>query len=212
MLGILWVLPGCGHWQHDLFPAPSWKPKGLATPLIINQDRVFVYPRDESLRHKRAGLLIFRTDNVVADLAPAVTLIFYQELLANRVFAELVYIPETYTKMLNTLPLAKQYKVDVLVLGEVPYYLDGGTVGTSAIQVDLKVVEAESKRLLWSYSDSVKASPRPIIDLLIVETRPYPTPAIGNLTARLAKRMAETLVEGKPPSPPRGIAAFFKGE
>ncbi len=215
LCGVMAGITGCGHWQYDLFPAPSWNPKGLATPRITNQDRIFVYPRNESLRSKRAGMLIFRTDTVVADLARGITQIFYQELLARRVFADLVLIPETYNKILPALARGKHFKVDVLVLGEVPYYLDGGTVGTSGLQVDLKVVEVEGPRLLWSFSDSVKANPRPIISLMVVETRPYPTPPMANLTAKLAARMAATLEAGGPPPQPNGlanIASFFKGE
>jgi hypothetical protein len=214
-LGILMVIgflaagPGCGHWQYDQFPAPSWNPKGLATPMITDQERIFVHPDGMGLKARRAGLMTFRTNVAITELGPSITEIFYRELLAKRVFADLVMLPETYTRMDEALRLAKHYKVDVLVVGEVPYYLDGGTVGNSALQVDLKVIEAGSGRLLWSFRDSLKATRRPVIGLIVVETRPYPTPAMGNLTAQLAERMAETLERGTPPPAATGIAAWF---
>jgi len=90
----------------------------------------------------------------------------------------------------------------------VPYYLDGGTVGNSGLQVDLKVMDARDGRIVWNMSDSIKATRRPIIDLWVTETRPYPTPSMGALATRLAARMAETLQKGAPP-PPTGLAGLF---
>ena len=202
---------GCGHWQTDQFPAPSWNPKGYATPLITKQNQVFAHPGSQNLRMGRAGLLNFRSVPDFPEVGPAFTQIFYRELLAKRTFAEVVLIPEAYTTKEEALRLAKRHRADVMLLGEVPYYLDGGTVGTSGLQVDLKVIEAQSGRLLWNLSDSLKATPRPIIDLIVVESRPYPTPSMGTLAARLAGRLAATLEQGPPPSPPTGIGAWFSG-
>jgi len=183
----------------------------LATPRITKQDQVFTHPGGQNLRLSRAGLLNFRTVPDFAEVGPAFTQIFYRELLAKRAFAEVVLIPETYTTKEEALRLAKRHQADVLLLGEVPYYLDGGTVGTSGLQVDLKVIEAGSGRLLWNISDSLKATPRPIIGLMVVETRPYPTPSMGTLAARLAGRLAANLEQGQPQPPPSGIAAWFSG-
>lgn len=204
---------GCGHWQYDQFPAPSWNPKGLASPRIISQDRVFIHPGNMNLRMSRAGLLIFRTVPEFPEVGPAFTQIFYQELLAQRPFIEVVPIPEIYTSKEEALRLAKRHHLDILVLGEVPYYLDGGTVGTSGMQVDLKVMDAREGRLLWSLTDSIKATKRPIIDLWVVETRPYPTPTIGTLAARLASRLVTTLEQGATPRPPSatGLSAGVNG-
>ena len=48
---------------------------------------------------------------------------FYRELLAKRAFAEVVLIPETYTTRDEALRLAKRHQADVMLLGEIPYYL-----------------------------------------------------------------------------------------
>jgi hypothetical protein len=211
LAALLPAVAGCSHWQADQFPAPSWNPTGYATPLIDKQDRVFVHPRTQNLRMGRAGLLDFRTVPDFAEVGPAFTQIFHRELLAKRAFAEVILIPETYTTKEEALRLAKRHQVDVMLLGEVPYYLDGGTVGTSGLQVDLKVMEAGSGRLLWCMSDSLKATRRTIVDLIVTESRPYPTPSMGTLAARLAGKLADTLEQGQPKPPPTGIAAWFSG-
>ena len=171
----------------------------------------FAHPGSQNLRLGRAGLLNFRTAPDFHEVGPAFTQIFYREILAKRAFAEVVLIPETYTTKEEALRLAKRHKVDVMLLGEVPYYLDGSTVGTSGLQVDLKVMEAESGRLLWSLSDSLKAPRRTIVDLMVTESRPYPTPSMGTLAARLAGRLAAQLQQGQSEPPPSGIAAWFNG-
>jgi hypothetical protein len=87
--------------------------------------------------------------------------------------------------------------------------LDGGTVGTSGLQVDLKVVEVQSGRILWCLTDSLRARTRPIIDLMVVETRPQPTPDMGALARRLAAQLAKTLEEGPPLPPTKKVANWF---
>jgi len=152
----LFVLPGlllggagCMHWQTDQFPAPSWNPTGYASPMITKKDAVYAHPGKQNLRIGRAGLMIFRTYPDFAEVGPAFTEIFHRELLAKRTFSEVVLIPETYTTKDEALRLAKRHQVNVILCGELPYYLDGGTVGTSGLQVDLKVMEAGSGRLLF---------------------------------------------------------------
>jgi hypothetical protein len=129
LIGILLGVAACGHWQYDQFPAPSWNPTGLATPRIDKRDRVYTHPGAQNLRTGRAGLMEFRTVPDFANVGPAFTQIFYRELLAKRAFVDVVLIPEPYSTREEAMRQAKRYKVDVMLLGEIPYYLDGGTVG-----------------------------------------------------------------------------------
>jgi len=93
--------------------------------------------------------------------------------------------------------VGRQEGVDLLLLGEAPYFLDGGTVGTTALQVDLRVVEVRSGHLLWYLSDALRATPRPVIDLIVTETRPDPTPDVYALAGVLAERMCQTMAAGR---------------
>jgi len=205
----LMICWGCSHFQVDTFPAPSWNPTPLANPIVTSKEQIYVHPGAQNLRLTRVGLLYVRCSPDVPEVGPAFTQIFYRELLAKRAFQEVVLIPETYSTMDEALSLAKRHRLHLLVLGEVPYYLDGGTVGTSGLQVDLKVVEVESGRLLWCLTDSIRARPRPIIDLMVVETRPRPTPDMGALATRLAAKLAKTLEEGPPLPPSKKIKSWF---
>ena len=195
---ILASMLGCAHtpdfWQTDTFPAPSWNPPSLAKPIIADQEKVFVKPPFPQYT-ARAGVLLFRSPPQLPEASHAVTQIFYRRLLEKRPFLEVVLIPESYGSVKDAVAQGQAHNMDLVVLGEVPYFLDGGGMGKSGLQVDLKVVEVKTERLLWEIRDAITATQRPIVDLWVTETRPRPTPSIYDLAERLAVRMCETLRE-----------------
>jgi hypothetical protein len=203
---------GCGassHVNYDIFPAPSLNPPHLANPKITGEEKVFTRPGYHQLRVVRAALPVFRASPELKDQAVALTRIFYRELLAKRTFREVILIDEPYATPREALSRARELRAEVVVAGEVPYYLDGGTVGQSGLQVDLRILEAATGQLLWEVSDRISATPRPVIDLMIFETRPKPTPGIAALAAELLGRLAATLEQGEPPPPPKGPRGWF---
>jgi len=192
---------GCGTapslWQTRHFPAPSFNPAPLAAPTVDQRRTVLVSPPTDAYRSQRLGVLLFRHPPHLPEVSHSLTQVFYQKLLARRPFREVVFLPRAYGSLAEALALGRQAQVDLLLLGEAPYFLDGGTVGTAALQVDLKVVEVASGHLLWYLSDAVRVTPRPVVDLIVTETRPEPTPDIYALAGVLAERMCETLAAGR---------------
>lgn len=189
---------GCGcPWQTRTFPAPSLNPPPLAAPTLDQRRTVLVSPPTDAYRTQRVGVLLFRHPLHLPEVSHPLTQVFYQRLLATRPFGEVVFIPRAYGSLAEALEQGRQARVDLLLLGEAPYFLDGGTVGTTALQVDLKVVEVRSGRLIGYLSDALRATPRPVIDLIVTETRPHPTPDVYALAGVLAQRMCETLAAGR---------------
>lgn len=189
---------GCGSaWQTRTFPAPSLNPAPLAAPTLDQRRTVLVSPPTNAYRSQRVGVLLFRPPPHLPEVSHPLSQVFYQRLLATRPFREVVFIPQAYGSLAEALAVGRQEGLDLLLLGEAPYFLDGGTVGTSALQVDLKVVEVRSGHLLWYLSDALRATPRPVIDLIVTETRPHPTPDIYALAGVLAERMCQTMAAGR---------------
>ncbi|MBM4285965.1 MAG: hypothetical protein FJ128_12080 [Deltaproteobacteria bacterium] len=214
-LGLALAGAGCSpckpHVQTDEFPAPSWNPPRLAAPRIETAQRLYTHPPVNDCRALKAGVLLFRCAPEFTQVSYPVTQIFIRRLLEKKPFRDVVLIPAPYTSQPEALRRAKSYHVDLLVLGEIPYFLDSGTVGQSGVQVDLEVVDARTGAQLWFFSDSVKATPRPIISLIVVETRPKPTPPIYDLVDQLAGRMVDLLYRGAPaPPPPKKSWAIWK--
>ena len=200
-MGILAWLPGCGTW----YTAP------LSYPQIKNKENIFVQPHLADYRSARVAMLMLRTPTELPQISYPVTQIFYRQLLETQPFREVVVIPQPYTSLEEALRLTKDQKFDLLLLGEVPYFLDSGFAGKSGLQVDLKVVEVSSKRVLWMISDAISASPRPIIDLWCTETKPRPSPSVYTLAESLACRMVHTLIV-KLPEETAVAAAKPKGD
>jgi hypothetical protein len=188
-------VPGGNWWQTDTFPAPSLNPPCLAEPLVAAQEKISVQPPSPCYT-ARAGVFYFRSTPQLADAGQALTRIFYRQLVEKRPFLEAFLIPEPYGSLSEGVEKGRARALDVVVLGEVPYFLDGGGLGKSGLQVNLKVVEVKTGRLLWEITDAVTATQRPIVDLWVTETRPRPTPSIYALAERLAARMCETLKSG----------------
>lgn len=191
--------------QTDTFPAPSLNPPRLSRPIIQSAQQVYVNPYANDCRTARAGVLLFKCPPEAPQVSYPVTQVFVRQLMEKRPFGEVTLIQETYSTAPEALRLARRLNLDVVVLGEVPYFLDSGTAGQSGVQVDLEVLEVSTGRQLWFFKDAVKATPRPIVDLIITETRPRPTPPIYTLVEQLAARMADTLVRGGPAPPPAPV-------
>ncbi len=202
--GLMVWLAHCGPYQYDQFPAPSLNPPWLANPRIDGLQETVVPPVLRDFRHYRLGVLEFHCPHHIPEVSYPVTRVFYRNLLERNLFREIVRIPVTYYDLEHALRVSREYRVDLLLLGEVPYFLDSGTAGKSGVQVELKLVEVDTKRTLWYLSDAISATPRPIIDLWVTETRPKPTPSIYTLVDSLADRMlahlekaAEAIPDGK---------------
>jgi hypothetical protein len=187
--------PGGDWWQTDTFPAPSLNPPHLAEPLVAAQEKISVQP-PSPFYTARAGVYYFRSTSQLADAGQALTRIFHRQLLEKRPFLEALLIPEPFASLSEAVEKGRIRGLDVVVLGEVPYFLDGGGLGKSGLQVNLKVVEVKSGRLLWEITDAVTATQRPMVDLWVTETRPRPIPSIYTLAESLAARMCETLKSG----------------
>lgn len=188
-------VPGGDWWQTDAFPAPSLNPPFLADPLVAAQEKIYLQPPSPYYT-ARAGVFYFRSTSQLADAGQALTRIFHRQLLEKRPFLEAFLVPEPYASISEASEKGRARGLDVVVLGEVPYFLDGGGLGKSGLQVNLKVVEVKTGRLLWEITDAASAAQRPLVDLWVTETRPRPTPSIYALAESLAARMCETLKNG----------------
>lgn len=193
ILGMTLGLAHCGPYQYDQFPAPSINPPWLANPKIEAFQETVVPPAFTNFMHYRLGILLFHTPHDIPEESYHITRIFYRSLLERGLFKEVVFIPVTYYETEHALRESRKYNVDLLLLGEVPYFLDSGTVGRSGLQVDLKLVEVKTRHILWYLTDAISATPKPIIDLIVTETRPKPTPSVYTLADRLADRMLGNL-------------------
>lgn len=174
----------------------------LSDPKIkVGPPEAFVRTDDMSYRGYRIAILPFRVPAQVTDVSYSITEVFHRQFLEKRPFKGVVRVFEYYNTLPEAQRLAKAQGADLILLGEVPYFIDSGTTGRSGLQVDLRVVETASGRTVWYLSDTISAQPAPIIDLWVTETKPEPSPSIYFLVEGLASRMCLSLRKDLEPPP-----------
>jgi len=198
---ILAGTPGCETlWDHEPYLS---QPKIHAGP-----QEAFLKSNDPSLQRNLIAIMPFRVPAQVTDVSYSITEVFHRQLLEKKPFMAVVRVHKYYNSLAEAQKLAKAQGAQLMVLGEVPYFIDSGTTGKSGIQVDLRVVEVETGRTLWYLSDNIMAQPAPMIDLWVTESKPKPSPSIYFMVDTLAARMSLALVRDlKPPDTAQATAS-----
>lgn len=185
------------------------EPRVYASPT-----EVFLAPPCGLFLASRAGLFYFTVPDNVPAVSYPLTKIFYQELLKNRVFYELSLIPQTFSTQREALAVGRAQRYDLILLGQVPYFLDSGTTSKSGLQVHLRVLEVKSGDVVCALSDAIGAEPSPMLDLVVWDSQPKPSPSIYALSRLLAERLCQALLppfrQDQPPpttTPPLEVAA-----
>jgi len=190
--GILAGTAGCETmWDHE--PVLS-QPKIKAGP-----QEAFLKSEDMSLRRYRLAILPFRVPAQVTDVSYSITEVFHRQLLQKRPFLGVVRVSQYYNSLAEAQRLAKAQGAELMLVGEVPYFIDSGNQGRSGVQVDMRVVEVNTGQTVWYLSDNIMAQPAPMIDLWVTETKPKPSPSIYFLVDTLAARMSLALLRDLQP-------------
>jgi hypothetical protein len=185
----LFVLSGClllGAWSCKTFVPVD--PKVFAAP-----PRVYQPPPTNLFPAARAGIFIFEAPPSVPDVAYSVTMIFYQRLMEQQVFHQIEMVPQTFPSMANALQIAKEKRYELIIHGQIPYFLDSGTNSKSGIQVTLQIFEVKTGNSVCFFTDAMAAEPSRAMDLPFEWTYPKPAPSIYAMTHVLARRMAAVL-------------------
>jgi hypothetical protein len=181
-------LAGC----ETMNKADLSQPKIYVEPL-----QAYVEPGYNRFQNNRLAIFPFQCPPHVPEVTYRVTEIFYRQLLKNWAFVDIVKL-QPIDSIHDAIHLAKRERAELLMMGQIPYFLDSGTMGKSGLQVDLKVIEVSTGRTIWYLSDSISAEPRPIIDLWVTETKPKPSPGVYQLADMLAVRMVQPFTKLAP--------------
>ncbi|MDD3581594.1 MAG: hypothetical protein PHW74_11300 [Desulfobacca sp.] len=166
----------------------------LLEPLVYAAPtQVFLDPPTGLLLTSRTGLFYFTTPDNVPNVSLPLTEIFYQQFLRKQAFYDLRLIPQTYSTLEEALRIGRVKGYDLILLGQVPYFLDSGTTSKSGLQVDLRIVEVKTGTVIGYLSDAVGAEPSPMLDFIIWDTKSKPSPSVYALAQILANRIADTL-------------------
>jgi hypothetical protein len=181
---------------------------GYSDPKIkAGPQEAFLKSENMAYRRSRIAILPFRVPAQVTDVSYPITEVFHRQLMQKRPFLGVVRISQYYNTLAEAQRLAKAQGAELMVLGEVPYFIDSGTTGRSGVQVDLRVVEVNTGYTVWYLSDNIMAEPAAIHDLWVTESKPEPSPSVYFLVDTLAARMSLALLRDlQPPDTPQATA------
>lgn len=153
--------------------------------------QVYVYPVDDALYPPNALLLPLPMAQSLGPreaepLSKGLTRIFWQALLREEAFPVIEYAEGMHVYNLSqALALAKYKNADVLITGNIPYMITGGSVGMNQFTVHIEIYDVETAELLWSITHSGLLADKPAQDYLIFKqkTRLPPDPLYTTVTA-----------------------------
>ncbi|SDB04300.1 hypothetical protein SAMN05660653_00203 [Desulfonatronum thiosulfatophilum] len=196
LLGLL-MLAGCGYVERVDYWEPRIGPQEIATdaPVFRNAPVISLYPTNSPPAPLSAIFYPPRVTQPVDNplvLGHALGRIFWQTWNQTLVFPTLVYEEETqWPGLPRALDRARALDVDLIIRAEIPYFLSGGSRGTTGISLYTEIFEVEGGQRVWIMEHSGRMEPQPRRDFIIAHhTRRLPVEPIYSIMTLLACDLA----------------------
>jgi len=176
-------------------------PFTLAYPYIYSPPVVekspaplFAYPEKKPAKTQNSALFFpFYYNPGKRNLSLEQTLgrVFYQTWAGERVFKESFFWPQNLTSKKEALNLAQTKKVDWVVIGQITYLLDGGSLTNTSLSLHLEIYSAQDQSLIWSLDHAGRLDSSTDIDWYLIKRRiVLPEDGLSYLLAQLALDLA----------------------
>ena len=191
-LVVAFFLVGCAY-QRRVTLAPTGLP-----------EEIFATPQLNYYGTSNVGLFNFTEPSFAPGIGKEAAQFLYQELLKNGVFLNVT--PEldvTDIRVENLIDIARAKKYDLIITGDLLYYLEGSLHQSSRVDEQIRVIDVPTKITLW-YAKAVDiGSPGPYTDYILVEGRGVRAPTAMTLLKRNAEKFCRMLLN----SPPQELSA-----
>lgn len=198
---LLLALGACGH----IDPHMTQQPKVYRdAPLDLSELAVYIQPKTRQYRPVKAMFYPFwvaqRSEHPLL-LGRQFGKIFHQTWAAEELFPVLLFDEDVeYKGYERAVSVARSRGMDVVIIGTIPHFLDGGTRGDSAISVQLKIYDAYRGQLICSMEQAGRIEAKLAKDWILWSGRTrLPANPLPALLAAIAKDMAIPLRSWLPP-------------
>ncbi|HDQ39792.1 MAG TPA: hypothetical protein ENN39_02005 [Desulfonatronum sp.] len=170
---IMLAVGACGYFKPQDHWEPRIGPQEVYTdaPVFRNEPIVSVHPADAPASAMTAMLFPFQVTQPMDKpliLGRALGRVFWQTWNQAQVFPTFLYEDETiWPGLARALALARSKDVDLIVRGEVPYFLSGGSKGTTSLGLSLEIYEVRGGQRIWVMEHSGRMEPRPRRDFIV---------------------------------------------
>ena len=125
-----------------------------------NRPNVYVYPTEGAVSAPTALMLPFPITQALGPreaepMSKSLTRILWQAMVKEEGFSVLEYEENVTLYSLNqALYLARQKGADILITGNIPYVITGGSTGINQMVVHFEIYDVQSGDLIWSITHS----------------------------------------------------------
>lgn len=185
---LCFILPGCA----STFRAVS------SRSVDCSPASVFARADTQSYNRSRLGVFQFNAPFYAAATSPELTTIYWQELIRSGVFKQVVVIEHNVDSVSQAIWWGQHERCDLIMLPELVYTLDGSGALTNRIEVNVKLIDTRSGRLLWYFAQTASSRPGPDLDFGWTTIAGKPAKSYRYLARTLAWQAAQLLL---PPPP-----------
>ena len=143
----------------------------------IAKPEVYVHPAGPSSYSPNALILPLRVTQKLGPqeaepVSKGLTRIFWQAMLKEEAFPILEYDESVYNYTLGqAMALAYSKGADVVITGDIPYMITGGSTGMNQLVVHLEMHDVHSGELLWSLTSSGALNDKPDQDFIFFKRK-----------------------------------------
>ncbi len=183
---VMFILAAAGCYQSDQMYFPHSRP---------NVDVVIETPQEDIAA---SNLAIFNFYHATGIKGLEYYLADYTQgiLLDKKLVSEISRLDTHAYSVPEAIERARQEGYDLMLLGYVDHFVDGGLNANSVVSLSIKLIDVRSRRTLWYLRGQIKSQPYAGMDLFLykMETEKAASPYL--LSRKLLEKMLERLYKG----------------
>jgi len=175
-------LSGCGRVSDAVVDTVDWAGNywepSIGTqefttdaPVERNQPSILLHPTNTPGSPLTALAYPMRVTQPISNpvvLGRALGRVFWQTWSQAKVFPTLIYEEEAeWPGLARALAAARARDVDLVIRGEIPYYLDGGSKGSSSVSLRVEIFDVEAGQRVWLLEHAGRMEPQPRRDYIV---------------------------------------------
>ncbi|MFH0727241.1 MAG: hypothetical protein V2B19_12995, partial [Pseudomonadota bacterium] len=165
-LAVLAVLFGCAGSHGGYLLAP---------PL---PEQIYQQPFRNYYSQGEIGVFIFASPLYAPDVGKAAATTIFQQLLEQKVFRRITPLYQYgIISLEQQLAIARDRGMDMMLSGNVLYYMDGSLSRTSRVDIEVKVLNVATGALVWNAVAGEAVPPTAESDYYLFQTSGKPAPA-----------------------------------
>lgn len=167
-----------------------------------SKPEVYVYPMNPSPFPPKALMLPFSVSQALGPgeaepLSKNMTRIFWQAMVKEEAFPVLEYDESVYPYTLGqALVLARAKGADMVIVGNIPYFITGGSSGMNQLVMHMEVYDVQTSELIWSVTSAGALDAKPSQDFIFFHRQSkLPTDSLYAVAMALGSDMGKVLYD-----------------